>query len=145
MIIGYASSPGTARANRRLSEARAAAVARYFTAHHVDPGALTVVGQGATGFVGRYRRRPTAGWSCWSPLRSASELGRPFRPGYCGPDSVTGPTGAAGPDGREGLATTARCWPPAVHLDVAWLRQHAQRAAGHVCSRPGQVHGNRPR
>ena len=52
VIIGYASSPGTARANRRLSEARAAAVARYFTAHHVDPGALTVVGQGATGFVG---------------------------------------------------------------------------------------------
>ena len=52
MIIGYASSPGTARANRRLSEARASAVARYFAAHQVDPAALTVVGQGATRFVG---------------------------------------------------------------------------------------------
>lgn len=52
VIIGYASSPGTARANRRLSESRAVAVARYFAAHHVDPAALTVVGQGATGFVG---------------------------------------------------------------------------------------------
>jgi len=52
MIIGYASSPGTARANRRLSEVRASAVARFFAEHHVDPAALTVVGQGATGFVG---------------------------------------------------------------------------------------------
>jgi len=52
VIIGYASSPGTARANRLLSQRRASAVARYFAAHQVDPAALTVVGQGATRFVG---------------------------------------------------------------------------------------------
>ena len=51
VINGYASAPGGARHNQKLSENRAAAVAAFFEAHGISAAALLVVGHGATGLV----------------------------------------------------------------------------------------------
>jgi outer membrane protein OmpA-like peptidoglycan-associated protein len=51
VINGYASAPGGARHNQKLSENRAAAVAAFFEARGISAAALLVVGHGATSFV----------------------------------------------------------------------------------------------
>lgn len=51
VINGYASAPGGASRNQRLSEHRAAAVAAFFEARGISPAALLVVGHGASNFV----------------------------------------------------------------------------------------------
>jgi len=51
VINGYASTPGSAAANYRLSYARAAAVAGFFVARGIPASSLVIVGHGATGLV----------------------------------------------------------------------------------------------
>ena len=51
VINGYASAPGDASRNQRLSERRAAAVAAFFEARGVSAAALLVAGHGASNFV----------------------------------------------------------------------------------------------
>jgi outer membrane protein OmpA-like peptidoglycan-associated protein len=51
VINGFASVPGSARSNQRLSQDRAAAVARYLEARGVPGAALFVVGHGASNLV----------------------------------------------------------------------------------------------
>lgn len=51
VINGYASAPGNAQHNQKLSENRAAAVAAFFEARGISAAALLVVGHGATGLV----------------------------------------------------------------------------------------------
>jgi outer membrane protein OmpA-like peptidoglycan-associated protein len=51
VINGYASTPGLATANYKLSYARAAAVAGFFEAHGVPASSLIVVGHGASDLV----------------------------------------------------------------------------------------------
>ncbi len=51
VVNGYASAPGGAERNQRLSQDRAAAVAAYLEAHGVSPAALFVVGHGASNLV----------------------------------------------------------------------------------------------
>jgi len=52
VVNGYASAPGSAARNQRLSQDRAAAVARYLEAHGVSAAELFVVGHGASNLVG---------------------------------------------------------------------------------------------
>ena len=52
VIDGFASTPGLAGANYRLSYARAAEAAGYFEAHHVPSAALVIIGHGATDLTG---------------------------------------------------------------------------------------------
>ncbi|WP_353646644.1 OmpA family protein [Mesorhizobium sp. WSM2239] len=47
-IIGYASNTGTASANERVSQARAAAVADYLTARGIPAASATTIGKGQT-------------------------------------------------------------------------------------------------
>jgi outer membrane protein OmpA-like peptidoglycan-associated protein len=51
VINGYASAPGSASLNYRLSYARAAAVAGFFEAHGISPSSLVAVGHGASDLV----------------------------------------------------------------------------------------------
>jgi peptidoglycan-binding protein ArfA len=51
VINGFASTPGSAAANYRLSCARAAAVAGFLAAHGVPASSLEVVGHGASDLV----------------------------------------------------------------------------------------------
>jgi outer membrane protein OmpA-like peptidoglycan-associated protein len=52
VVNGFASTPGSASRNYALSQARAAAVARFFEVHGVSAFSLLVVGHGATDLVG---------------------------------------------------------------------------------------------
>jgi outer membrane protein OmpA-like peptidoglycan-associated protein len=52
IISGFASTPGTARANYLLSYARASAAARYLESKNVPASALIIVGHGATDLTG---------------------------------------------------------------------------------------------
>jgi outer membrane protein OmpA-like peptidoglycan-associated protein len=52
VVNGYASAPGSAAGNQRLSQDRAAAVAGYLEAHGVSAAELFVVGHGASNLVG---------------------------------------------------------------------------------------------
>jgi outer membrane protein OmpA-like peptidoglycan-associated protein len=52
VINGYASTPGSARRNYRLSLARAVAVARFFEARGIPAASLLPVGQGASSLAG---------------------------------------------------------------------------------------------
>jgi outer membrane protein OmpA-like peptidoglycan-associated protein len=52
VVNGYASTPGSARRNYRLSLARAVAVARFFEAHGISASSLLAVGQGASRLAG---------------------------------------------------------------------------------------------
>jgi outer membrane protein OmpA-like peptidoglycan-associated protein len=51
IVNGYASTPGTARHNRALSQTRAAAVAGFLEAHGVPKSHLLIAGHGATDLV----------------------------------------------------------------------------------------------
>jgi outer membrane protein OmpA-like peptidoglycan-associated protein len=51
VVNGYASTPGTAAHNQKLSQARATAVATFLQAHGVPKSHLLVVGHGATDLV----------------------------------------------------------------------------------------------
>lgn len=51
IVNGYASTPGSARHNQRLSQARAAAVAAFLEAHGVPRSHLLIAGHGATDLV----------------------------------------------------------------------------------------------
>jgi len=51
VINGYASTPGTSRANYLLSYARAAAVAAFLEQHGIPASSLDAIGHGATDLV----------------------------------------------------------------------------------------------
>lgn len=51
VVNGYASTPGSAEHNQRLSQARATSVATFLEAHGVPKSRLLVVGHGATDLV----------------------------------------------------------------------------------------------